>query len=91
MSYDRQHRQPGSQPKAAPATVVGAAFTYPLDKFAPISGSTEVIAAAAAEGISRSTLRQARIELNVRLERVPGVGARHLWSSSACYTGVVPA
>src|SRR6185312_8123340 len=39
VSYDRQHRQPGSQPKAAPATVVGAAFTYPLDRFAPISGS----------------------------------------------------
>src|SRR6185312_7430053 len=39
VSYDRQHRQPGSQPKAAPATVVGAAFTYPLDRFAPISDS----------------------------------------------------
>ena len=39
MSNDRQHRQPGSQTKAAPATFVGAAFTYPLDKLAPISGS----------------------------------------------------
>src|SRR4029077_19311887 len=39
VSYDRQHRQPGSQPKAAPATVVGAAFPYPLDRFAPISAS----------------------------------------------------
>jgi len=42
VSYDRQHRQPGSQPKAAPATVVGAAFTYPLDRFAPISASQDL-------------------------------------------------
>jgi hypothetical protein len=42
--------------------------------------STEVIVAATAAGFSRSTLRKARIELNVRLQRVPGgVGARHLW------------
>ena len=52
----------------------------------------QALADAAAAGISVSTLRKARIELNVRLERVPGgVGARHMWSSSACYTGVVPA
>jgi hypothetical protein len=41
--------------------------------------STEVIAAASAAGISCSTLRKARIELNMRLARVPGVGARHMW------------
>jgi hypothetical protein len=39
VSNDRQHRQPGSQTKAAPATFAGAAFTYPLDKIVPISGS----------------------------------------------------
>jgi Transcription factor WhiB len=42
--------------------------------------STEVIADAAAAGISCSTLYKARLELNVRLQRVPGVGARHTWS-----------
>ena len=41
--------------------------------------STEVIADAAAAGISLSTLRKARIDVNVRLQRVPGVGARHTW------------
>jgi hypothetical protein len=42
--------------------------------------STEVIAAARSAGISHSALYAARIELNVRLERVPGPGARHEWS-----------
>jgi hypothetical protein len=41
--------------------------------------STEVIADAAAAGFSCSTLRKARIALNVRLVRVSGVGARHTW------------
>ena len=45
--------------------------------------STEVIADAAAAGFSCSTLRKARIDLNVRLQRVTGVGARHLWSPSS--------
>ena len=40
--------------------------------------STQVLAAGAAAGFSCSTLRKARIALNVRLRRVPGVGARHL-------------
>jgi WhiB family transcriptional regulator, redox-sensing transcriptional regulator len=48
--------------------------------------STEMIADAAAGGFSRTALYWARIELNVRLERVPGVGARHMWSSSALET-----
>jgi transcription factor WhiB len=51
----------------------------------------QVRADAAAAGFSASTLRKARVSLNVRLVRVPGVGARHMWSNSACYTGVVPA
>jgi len=38
------------------------------------------VIADAAAGFSVSTLYKARIELNVRLERVPGVGARHTWS-----------
>jgi hypothetical protein len=42
--------------------------------------STQVIGDAAAAGFSRTALRKARIKLNVRLERVSGVGARHLWS-----------
>ena len=42
--------------------------------------STEVIADAAPAGFSCSTLYKARIDLNVRLQRVPGVGARHTWS-----------
>jgi len=41
--------------------------------------STRVIADATAAGISLSTLRKARIDLNVRLQRVSGVGARHTW------------
>ncbi len=40
--------------------------------------STEVIADAAAAGFSCSTLYKARLDLNVRLQRVPGVGARHV-------------
>jgi hypothetical protein len=40
--------------------------------------STEVIADAAA-GFSRFVLYQARTDLGVRLQRVPGVGARHTW------------
>jgi len=38
-----------------------------------------VIADATAAGISLSTLRKARIDLDVRLQRVSGVGARHTW------------
>jgi hypothetical protein len=41
--------------------------------------STRVIADATAAGISLSTLRKARIDLNVRLQRASGVGARHTW------------
>jgi hypothetical protein len=44
--------------------------------------STQVIDDASAADISCSTLRKARLSLNVRLERVPGVGARHLWSAA---------
>jgi hypothetical protein len=42
--------------------------------------STQVIADATAAGISLSALHKARIDLNVRLQRVAGVGARHTWS-----------
>jgi len=42
--------------------------------------STQVLADAAQAGFSRSTVRHARLELNVRLQRVPGVGGRHTWS-----------
>jgi hypothetical protein len=41
--------------------------------------STQVAADAAAAGFSVSTLYKARVSLNVRLQRVPGVGARHIW------------
>jgi hypothetical protein len=42
--------------------------------------STEVIAdATAAAGFSVSTLYKARVDLNVRLQRASGVGARHTW------------
>jgi len=43
--------------------------------------STDVIADASAAGIGYSALYKARIELCVRLERVPGgPGARYWWT-----------
>ena len=42
--------------------------------------STAVIADATAVGISRTALCQARHDLGVRLQRVPGKVARHMWS-----------
>ena len=42
--------------------------------------STQVSADATAAGISLTTLYKELIELYVRLQRVPGVGARHTWS-----------
>jgi hypothetical protein len=42
----------------------------------------QAIADAAVAGFSASTLRHARIALGVRLERVPGRGARHEWRAA---------
>jgi Transcription factor WhiB len=44
--------------------------------------SGQVAADAVAAGISVSTLHKARVELNVRLVRVPGPGARHEWHAA---------
>jgi hypothetical protein len=54
---------------------------YLAERGAVLGG--QVIADAAAAGFSVSTLRKARVALNVRLVRVPGVGARHLWSAAS--------
>ncbi len=71
-AYERRPRAPSSRDRAT------AWLRGYLARRGPVV-STQVIADATAAGISLSTLRKARIDLNVRLQRVSGVGARHTW------------
>ena len=71
-AYERRPRAPSSRDRAT------AWLRAYLAQRGPVV-STQVIADATAAGISLSTLRKARIDLNVRLQRVSGVGARHTW------------
>jgi Transcription factor WhiB len=72
---------PVPRPPSAPDRAIVWLRAYLGEHGGAVLGG-QVIADGAVAGISASTLRHARIALGVRLERVPGVGARHLWRAA---------